>query len=106
MVVARVRLIEAFTSAEAAVVELVAEDRLSLSAMAKVLQVSPRTVEVHIMNAARKIPGTVPQKAKLIMWHRGRTIEDLHAWGSFHRRSGRRKCACGYCDDTDRKQVS
>ncbi len=99
MEVARVKLIEPFTPAEAAVVELLGADSMDYRSIGKVLKIAERTVEVHVTNAAKKVPGTVPQKAKLVMWYRGRSIEDLHAWKSYHRASGRRKCECGRCDD-------
>jgi len=47
---------------------------------AEALGVSVRTVRMHCEHAARKIPGTVPCLAKLVLWWRGSDIQTLFSY--------------------------
>lgn len=96
--IARVKLIEPFTPVEAALVEQLGERR-QLPLLVGVFDITIGTLRVHARNAARKIPGTLPTMAKIELWWRGGTIEELHAWSSGHRYR-RYSCPCGQCDPT------
>jgi DNA-binding NarL/FixJ family response regulator len=47
-------------------------------AIARELESSPRTIDTHIRNAARKLPGHAPPCRKLTIWAKEREIEELN----------------------------
>ncbi len=65
-----------FTCKQTAVVQLIAK-HFTYEAIGRALNMSPATVKAHAEDAAAKIPGTLPTKAKICVWARGSTPEVL-----------------------------
>lgn len=66
----RLSLHQPFTVREQTVVELVAAG-YTYNQIARHLKISPRSVAGHVKTAAGKIPGSLPAKARIIVWYRG-----------------------------------
>jgi DNA-binding NarL/FixJ family response regulator len=72
----RAPLFAPMTRAQQAVVAALARNA-EYDEIARWLSVKERTVRYHVGEAARKIPGNLPPKMRIIMWARGATIDML-----------------------------
>ncbi len=66
----RIPLIEPLTSTESLVVEMLYQGQ-SDREIAVQLGVTAETVRSHVCNAARKIPGDLPQRLRIRFWAAG-----------------------------------
>lgn len=64
------------TATEYAVAVLIGINR-SYDQIAADLEIKKSTVHSHATNASRKLPGDLPNKAKLLAWSRGATLDVL-----------------------------
>jgi DNA-binding NarL/FixJ family response regulator len=74
--VTRVPLHRPFTPREEHVVNLVAAG-LTYHQIGEQLGISVHTVQGHVEQAATKIPGSLPSRARVVIWWRGGTLETL-----------------------------
>ncbi len=63
-------LVRPFTRKQSAVVQLITHHH-TYEAIGRALNMSPATAKAHAEDAAAKIPGTLPTKAKICVWARG-----------------------------------
>jgi DNA-binding NarL/FixJ family response regulator len=52
-------------------------DGLGMNAIAKHLHISRATVDTHLVDACKKIPGDLPRSTRLVLWWRGAGLELL-----------------------------
>ncbi len=76
----RTPLLEKFTTMESLVVALLARGE-TYRMIALRLYISIATVRFHLANAARKIPGDLEVRMKILFWCRGATLDQLTGEG-------------------------
>lgn len=76
----RTPLLDKFTGTESIVVALLARGE-TYRLIALRLHISVATVRFHLANAARKIPGDLEMRMRIIFWCRGATIDQLTGLG-------------------------
>jgi len=77
----RVPLLRPFTGQEEAVVELLGEG-MPPQDVAAALHIQLKTLRGYMEVIARKIPGTLPQHVKIVLWFRGANADLLSAFRS------------------------
>jgi DNA-binding CsgD family transcriptional regulator len=75
----RAELVGRLTPMEETVVELIGEG-LTRAEVCKALGIAAGTLDVHALNAARKIPGTLPTIVRIAVWWRRGSLAVLHAY--------------------------
>lgn len=76
----RTPLLKKFTPMESLVVAFLSRGE-AYRMIAKRLSVSTATVRFHLANAARKIPGDLEVRIKILFWCRGATLDQLTGEG-------------------------
>lgn len=72
----RIPLHAPLTPMELRIVRLVAAQQ-SQDDIADALDIAPRTVEYHVANIVRKIPGNLPRAGRIMAWWRGAPLSVL-----------------------------